>query len=234
MADTIKETEVIYGDRCRGYYDDHCRRGWSDGGWGAAGGALVGGGFGAAAVSVWDKVNDVKSNIESVKAAVKETEAGIYKDMARSAETTNMRIDGTAREVLNNRFTTERGLCDLGYKINSDIRDSRDANNAMARDIMERLYSMSRDQADCCCDTKNLIREVKSELALQIERCCCEVTKGQDRIACLIENQAKDQEIARLNREIERNSSRELNQKLNFLIQREVAGGTAVAASQGQ
>lgn len=74
MADTIKETEVIYGDRCRGYYDDHCRRGWSDGGWGAAGGALVGGGFGAAAVSVWDKVNDVKSNIESVKAAVKETD----------------------------------------------------------------------------------------------------------------------------------------------------------------
>lgn len=30
------------------------------------------------------------------------------------------------REILNNRFTTERGLCDLGYKTNSDIRDSRD------------------------------------------------------------------------------------------------------------
>lgn len=33
---------------------------------------------------------------------------------------------GEGKEVLNNRFATERGLCDLGYKTNSDIRDSRD------------------------------------------------------------------------------------------------------------
>lgn len=33
--------------------------GWGSG-WGAVGGALVGGGFGAAAVSVWDKINDTK------------------------------------------------------------------------------------------------------------------------------------------------------------------------------
>ena len=233
MSEVVKETEVIWGDRYRGGCDDHYRRGsWTEGGWGAAGGALVGGGFGAAAVSIWDKVNDVKANVESVKAAVKESEAGIYKDMARSSEATNQRVDGTAREVINNRFTTERGLCDLGYKINSDIRDSRDAFSSMGRDIMERLYSMSRDQADCCCETKNLIREVKNDLALQLERCCCEMKRGQDNLACLIENQAKDQEIARLNRELERNSSRELNQKLNFLINREVSGGTAAAAAQ--
>ena len=233
MSDIVKETEVIWGDRYRGYCDDHCRRGgWNEGGWGAAGGALVGGGFGAAAVSIWDKVNDVKANVESVKAAVKESEAGIYKDMARSSEATNQRVDGTAREVINNRFTTERGLCDLGYKINSDIRDSRDAFNSMGRDIMERLYSMSRDQADCCCETKNLIREVKNDLALQLERCCCDLKRGQDNLACLIKDQAKDQEIARLNRELERNSDRELNQKLNFLINREVSGGTAVAGAQ--
>lgn len=234
MADTVEKTEVIYGDRCRGWYDDYPRRGGcNEGGWGAVGGALVGGGFGAAAVSVWDKVNDVKANVESVKAAVRESEAGIYKDMARSAEATNQRVDGTAREVMNNRFTTERGLCDLGYKINSDIRDSRDAFNAIGRDIMDRLYSMSRDQADCCCETKNLIREVKNELALQMERCCCDLKRGQDNLACLIKDQAKDQEIARLNRELERQSDRELNQKLNFLIHREVGtGGAAVAAAQ--
>lgn len=234
MADTVEKTEVIYGDRGRGWYDDYPRRGGcNEGGWGAVGGALVGGGFGAAAVSVWDKVNDVKANVESVKAAVRESEAGIYKDMARSAEATNQRVDGTAREVLNNRFTTERGLCDLGYKINSDIRDSRDAFNSMGRDIMERLYSMIRDQADCCCETKNLIREVKNDLALQMERCCCDLKRGQDNLACLIKDQAKDQEIARLNRELERQSDRELNQKLNFLIQREVGtGGAAVAAAQ--
>lgn len=35
-------------------------------------------------------------------------------------------VAGVGREILNNRFATERGLCDLGYKTNSDIRDSRD------------------------------------------------------------------------------------------------------------
>ena len=41
--------------------------------------------------------------------------------------------------------------------------------------------------------------EVKSDLALQLERCCCDLKNGQQEIKCLIENTAKDQEIARLN-----------------------------------
>lgn len=76
-------------------------------GWGAVGGALVGGGFGAAAVSVWDKINDTKADIQKV------------------------------------------------------------------------------------------------ESTLQAERNHCEVMKGQQEIKCLIENTAKDQEIARLNRVVD-------------------------------
>lgn len=34
--------------------------------------------------------------------------------------------------------------------------------------------------------------EVKSELALQLERCCCDIKNGQPEIKCLIENTAKD------------------------------------------
>lgn len=45
--------------------------------------------------------------------------------------------------------------------------------------------------------------EVKSELALQLERCCCDIKNGQQEIKCLIENTAKDQEIARLNRVVD-------------------------------
>lgn len=96
----------------RGCNDGCCCNGRNSGwgsGWGAVGGALVGGGFGAAAVSVWDKIND----------------------------------------------------------------------------------------------TKGLIKEVKSELALQLERCCCDLKNGQQEIKCLIENTAKDQEIARLNRVVD-------------------------------
>lgn len=66
--------------------------------------------------------------------------------------------------------------------------------------VMDRLCNMEHQQSDCCCETKGLIKEVKSDLALQLERCCCDLKKGQQEIKCLIENTAKDQEIARLNR----------------------------------
>lgn len=235
-------SEVIVADRGRydypypyyGPWGNNCGNGWGGGcgaGWGATGGAIVGGGVGAAAVSIWDKVNDTKSTVESVKATVKDAEAGIYKDMARTAEGTNARVDGAAKEVLNNRFTTERGLCDLGYKINGDIRDSRDVMGAQFNDVMNRLFQMSSDNAACCCEMKNLIRETKADIELQAERNFCELKRGQDQLACLIKDTAKDQEIARLTRELEARNDRELNQKLNFLIQREVGGTTTAAAA---
>lgn len=58
--------------------------GWGSG-WGAVGGALVGGGFGAAAVSVWDKINDTKADIQKVESTVQEAKAGIYKDISDAA-----------------------------------------------------------------------------------------------------------------------------------------------------
>lgn len=69
--------------------------------------------------------------------------------------------------------------------------------------VMDRLCQMEHEQQNCCCETKGLIKEVKSELALQLERCCCDLKNGQQEIKCLIENTAKDQEIARLNRVVD-------------------------------
>ena len=183
---------VIVADR--GCNDGCCCNGRNSGwgsGWGAVGGALVGGGFGAAAVSVWDKINDTKADIQKVESTVQEI-SGVAKD-----------VSGVGREILNNRFTTERGLCDLGYKTNSDIRDSRDQMGAGFNRVMDRLCHMEHEQQNCCCETKGLIKEVKSELALQLERCCCDLKNGQQEIKCLIENTAKDQEIARLNRVVD-------------------------------
>lgn len=48
-------------------------------------------------------------------------------------------VEDVGKEVLNNRFATERGLCDLGYKTNSDIRDSRDQMGAGFNRVMDRL-----------------------------------------------------------------------------------------------
>lgn len=73
---------VVIADR--GCNDCNCGRnnsGWGSG-WGAVGGALVGGGFGAAAVSVWDKINDTKADIQKVEPTVQEAKAGIYKDIS--------------------------------------------------------------------------------------------------------------------------------------------------------
>lgn len=201
---------VVIADR--GCNDGCCgnrNSGWGSG-WGAVGGALVGGGFGAAAVSVWDKINDTKADIQKVESTVQEAKAGIYKDISDAARGVTQEISGVAkdvagvgREILNNRFTTERGLCDLGYKTNSDIRDSRDQMGAGFNRVMDRLCNMEHQQSDCCCETKGLIKEVKSDLALQLERCCCDLKNGQQEIKCLIENTAKDTEIARLNRVID-------------------------------
>lgn len=202
---------VIVADR--GCNDGCCcnkhNSGWGSG-WGAVGGALVGGGFGAAAVSVWDKINDTKADIMDVKSTVKDSQYNIGRDIASASGEViaavggvGDKVDGTAREVLNNRFITERGLCDLGYKTNSDIRDSRDQMGAGFNRVMDRLCQMGYDQQNCCCETKGLIKEVKSELALQLERCCCDLKNGQQEIRCLIENTAKDQEIARLNRVVD-------------------------------
>ena len=90
-----------------------------------------------------------------------------------------------------------------GYKTNSDIRDSRDQMGAGFNRVMDRLCNMEHYQQNCCCETKGLIKEVKSDLALQLERCCCDIKNGQQEIKCLIENTAKDQEIARLNRVVD-------------------------------
>lgn len=118
-------------------------------GWGAVGGALVGGGFGAAAVSVWDKINDTKADIQRVESTVQEAKAGIYKDISDAARGVtsevagvSRQVEGVGREILNSRFTTERGLCDLGYKTNADIRDSHDQMGAG----FNRVVDAQRDQ----------------------------------------------------------------------------------------
>lgn len=87
------EGTVVVADRNR--YSDECcnNRGWGSG-WGAVGGALVGGGFGAAAVSVWDKINDTKADIQKVESTVQEAKAGIYKDISDAA----CLIENTAKD----------------------------------------------------------------------------------------------------------------------------------------
>ena len=225
---------VVIADRgCNDCNYGRNNSGWGSG-WGAVGGALVGGGFGAAAVSVWDKINDTKADIQKVESTVQEAKAGIYKDISDAARGVTQEISGVAkdvagvgREILNNRFTTERGLCDLGYKTNSDIRDSRDQMGAGFNRVMDRLCQMEHEQQNCCCETKGLIKEVKSDLALQLERCCCDIKNGQQEIKCLIENTAKDQEIARLNRVVD--AQRDQNIINQVVAALKTTGGTTTA-----
>ena len=141
------------------------------------GGALVGGGFGAAAVSVWDKINDTKADIQKVESTVQEAKAGIYKDISDAARGVTQEIGGVAKDVAG-----------VG---------------------------------------KGLIKEVKSDLALQLERCCCDIKNGQQEIKCLIENTAKDQEIARLNRVVD--AQRDQNIINQVVAALKTTGGTTTA-----
>lgn len=88
-----------------GDYNAIAERGCNDGcgcrdhsGWGSGWGA-VGGGFGAAAVSVWDKINDTKADIQKVESTVQEAKAGIYKDISDAARGVTQEIGGVAKDV---------------------------------------------------------------------------------------------------------------------------------------
>lgn len=62
------------------------------------------------------------------------------------------------------------------------------------------------------------------------ERNFCAITKNQEAIMCLIKDQAKDQEIARLTRELKFKDDSLLNFKLDALLKKEY-GSTAAAAA---
>lgn len=78
------EGTVVVADRNR-YSDECCNNRGGGSGWGVVGGPLVGGGFGAAAVSVWDKINDTK--------------ADIYKDISDAARGVTSEVAGVSRQV---------------------------------------------------------------------------------------------------------------------------------------
>lgn len=40
------------------------------------------------------------------------------------------------------------------------------------------LQYIEHYQQNCCCETKGLIKEVKSDLALPLERCCYDIKNG--------------------------------------------------------
>lgn len=103
---------VVIADRgCNDCNYDRNNSGWGSG-WGAVGGALVGGGFGAAAVSVWDKINDTKADIQKVESTVQEAKAGIYKDISDAARGVTQEISGVAKtlQVLEEKSSTTVSL----------------------------------------------------------------------------------------------------------------------------
>lgn len=57
--------------------------------------------------------------------------------------------------------------------------------------------------------------------------CCCDLKNGQQEIKCLIENTAKDQEIARLNRVVD--AQRDQNILNQVVAALKTTGGTTTA-----
>lgn len=50
----------------------------------------------AVVISVWDKINDTKADIQKVESTVQEAKAGIYKDISDAARGVTQEISGVA------------------------------------------------------------------------------------------------------------------------------------------
>lgn len=83
------------------------------------------------------------------------------------------------------------------------INDTKADIQKVESTVQEAKAGIYKDISDAARGVKSLVRESENRLALQAERNHCEVMKGQQEIKCLIENTAKDQEIARLNRVVD-------------------------------
>lgn len=115
-----------------------------------------------------------------------------------------------------NRFgQLDTHLCDAIANTINQVRNQGDRMN-------DQLNDVSRQIASCCCDIKSILAGISCEIrgvgrdvndarlaldqriALSEERLGSKIELGNERLACLIKDQAKDAEIARQSREINR------------------------------
>lgn len=113
-----------------------------------------------------------------------------------------------------NRFgQLDSHLCESIANVINQVRNQGDRSN-------DQLNDVSRQIASCCCDLKAALAGISCEIrgvgrdindarlaldqriALSEERISSKIELGNERLACLIKDQAKDAEIARQNREI--------------------------------
>ena len=62
----------------------------------------------------------------------------------------------------------------------------------------EQTNVLTRQIADCCCNTNLAIERMGHEIQLRDAACCCELQKQHDAILCAIKDAAKDEELSRL------------------------------------
>lgn len=113
-----------------------------------------------------------------------------------------------------NRFSQlDTHMCDAIANVINQVRNQGDRSN-------DQLNDVSRQIASCCCDLKAILSGISCEvrgvgrdvndarlaldqrIALSEERISSKIELGNERLACMIKDQAKDAEIARQQREI--------------------------------
>lgn len=125
----------------------------------------------------------------------------------------NGAVNLSAADAANRFSQLDTNLCSSIANVISQVRDQGDR-------VSDNLNSVSRQISDCCCDLKSLLSGISCEvrgvardvhdariaidqrIALSEERLGSKIELGNERLACLIKDQAKDCEIARQQREI--------------------------------
>jgi len=109
---------------------------------------------------------------------------GIQKDILLSAKDTDKTIMATSND-------TQKAILVQGFE------------NRLSN--CEQTNTLSRQIADCCCETQKAIERTAFATQLRDLECCCKTEKQFEEIKCLIKDTAKDSELANLRRESDRN-----------------------------
>jgi len=96
----------------------------------------------------------------------------------------------TQKTVLAGNNCLEKSILAMGYQ------------NQLAN--CEQTNVLTKQIADCCCNTNLAIERMSHEIQLRDAACCCELQKQHEVILCAIKDNAKDEEIRRLREERER------------------------------
>jgi len=111
-------------------------------------------------------------------------------------------------EMCNGKFQNAEQVWNLGAKLGAEIGGVEKSvliqgfQNQLAN--CEQTHTLSKQIADCCCETNLNMTRLNYEAMLREKDCCCETQKQFEEVKALIKNTALETELFNLRKESDR------------------------------